>query len=896
MRRLLLVLVAGIVLAVLAGWLLVSAPFLGQLRAALAQGWLDRQAGGKVVLAGPLDIGLGQIVHVTAEKLTLHSPAGALAVARIEADLVLADLWAGRIDPDQIVITGARLAVLRDGQGRLARTTALPATAAAEPSAAAPAPTAFLTALAGKTIRLVDTGVSLQDQLSNFGLEAQLARLELAVAEGSGALSLAGEGTLNAEPVKIALSAAPDAPLRLEITSATTVLAFTGKAGLEAGLPALLAGQLHLASGDLGQTLRLMQLAPVLTGSAQAGATLAWTAEGDPTLTDIAVTATLASGASARITGALGNLRRLDDADIAFDIRLFAPGQEPPPAKLVKDLRLTSVEMTVAGPLKGDTRRSMTIATNGFTVRTAGVGPAPVQLAQISRGDQGTLQVGSLAIRIGPAAAPWLEMQGEVGDLLRLSGLALTAKADFALSSIVGAGNRPLPAALGNITGQFHVLGSVDALGLKDIDLATHATTLWSLALTGSVASLLPLEGVDLALSASLRTADMLKAMGQTPVDLAPLDLSFTAKSADTTGTVTGHLALTAGKSDLAVDLGANNRGTGPVVSGSVTSGLLQFGDLRDIALSVTRIADRLRNDAPARPPSEPAARRPVTRSNHKAEADEVQGITLALFDKDRLLRAGEVKIAVRIDRLAGKASVRDIAADLVVTAGKASFGPLKFAYGGGSFDLAASIDTLKAPGILRLKGATSGWDFGEIVKAMKVKYPASGRISAEFDLSGRHSSLADFIASLDGTATVRMKNGAIATQLLDLAGLGVLPWLFSKDRRGKIATLTCLRAPLEFENGVVATREAVVETPEVQLVAYGQIDLPRKRLNIAGQPRPVGKPLTRSPWPFTLSGALSNPKVKVKDGPARLRRKDGASRMPARRVPCVPDILQLVK
>ena len=154
--------------------------------------------------------------------------------------------------------------------------------------------------------------------------------------------------------------------------------------------------------------------------------------------------------------------------------------------------------------------------------------------------------------------------------------------------------------------------------------------------------------------------------------------------------------------------------------------------------------------------------------------------------------------------------------------------------------------------------------------------------------------SVSDFLKTLDGSTMVRMRNGSIATSLLDLAGLGVVPWLFSKDRRDKYATITCLRAPLAFKNGVVSSSESVVETPAVQLVAYGSINIPRRTLNIAGQPRPIGKPLTRSPWPFTLSGALSDPKVKVKDGPKRMRRVDGADKMPAKRKLCIPDILQL--
>jgi len=79
-----------------------------------------------------------------------------------------------------------------------------------------------------------------------------------------------------------------------------------------------------------------------------------------------------------------------------------------------------------------------------------------------------------------------------------------------------------------------------------------------------------------------------------------------------------------------------------------------------------------------------------------------------------------------------------------------------------------------------------------------------------------------------------------------------------------------------------------------VQIVVYGNVDMKRKTMNIAGQPRRIGKPLSRSPWPFTAVGPIADPKIKVKDGPRKLRRSDGASTMPQRRQTCVPDILQL--
>ena len=79
-----------------------------------------------------------------------------------------------------------------------------------------------------------------------------------------------------------------------------------------------------------------------------------------------------------------------------------------------------------------------------------------------------------------------------------------------------------------------------------------------------------------------------------------------------------------------------------------------------------------------------------------------------------------------------------------------------------------------------------------------------------------------------------------------------------------------------------------------MQIVVFGDVDLNQKHMDLFVQPRKIGDPLSRSPWPFTAKGPLAKPDIKVKDGPRKLKRKDGADQMPAQRRACVPDILQL--
>jgi hypothetical protein len=144
----------------------------------------------------------------------------------------------------------------------------------------------------------------------------------------------------------------------------------------------------------------------------------------------------------------------------------------------------------------------------------------------------------------------------------------------------------------------------------------------------------------------------------------------------------------------------------------------------------------------------------------------------------------------------------------------------------------------------------------------------------------------------MSGEATVEMKNGRVSSSLIDLAGLGVLPWLFSAEMRRGYTDIVCMRAPLKISQGRVSTNAAVLETRRVQLVGSGSVDFRRDYVSFRADPRPVGQPLARSAWPFQVSGPLSAPTVKVAE--RRAWRAAEPLAMTANRVPCVPDVAQL--
>ena len=84
-----------------------------------------------------------------------------------------------------------------------------------------------------------------------------------------------------------------------------------------------------------------------------------------------------------------------------------------------------------------------------------------------------------------------------------------------------------------------------------------------------------------------------------------------------------------------------------------------------------------------------------------------------------------------------------------------------------------------------------------------------------------------------------------------------------------------------------------VLETKRVQGVATAEIDYWHNRIDLKADPRSLGHPLSKSHWPFKISGKATAPKVSVHYG--RVKRSSPQQlAMPVARTACVPDVKQL--
>ncbi len=903
------------------GWLVLASPFLAQPRGDFAARFLSKQLGQDIEIQGGLGIGLGSVLRVTVGEVILPSPSMADArlveIGNLEFGLAISDLLDRRIDPLAPLVDGLRATLLTDEDGTTSwafkQSGAKAGADIADPETTQD-PLGFL---AGRKITATNSGMTYRNAQNGLDLDLTLSSLEITRADGSAPLVLNGDGDLNGEALTLTAELPPDQPFQIEAAFDQLSILINGSpdtGGYANGLSA----DISVDIAELGQLVKVLKLQESVSGTGTITAAFA-ASGGTARIDDLKVDVDLDTGQSVLVTGDIGVLGDPSDVSIDTTIRLYPEGQEPEATTTRRDLKLVGVGMTLAAQPDGVPQRGMVIETNGFVLDTSGVGPPPIAVSGLSRTQDGLLRIGNVVLRIGPPDAPILVIEGAVEDALRLEGLDFDATITLPASSLFGAEPFQDSNALGRIAGEFKLGGNAQVLGISDLSASSQGTDLWNLDVTGSVRNALNFGDVALNVAADVpSTADLLEELGLARVEAGPVkfDADLTSEGAEWNAAV----QIGVSDSELEIQGSLNADDPNPIVAGSIESDRIQIDNLRAIiaaSVELTKIDSVGRASETETKLDDGIEVQPLVLNkaddtddgievqplvlNKAADTDEdagdtpnqIRNVTLLPLGQALLLSGMDLDVGIDLRKIEGVKGTTSLVSDLKMTGKNAQLGPVKFEYGGGHFEVSAAMDLEKKPERIKFSGSTSGWDFGKIMQEINFKKRAGGTLSANFDVSGSPASTKDFLGTLEGSATVSMRNGSIDTQVLDLAGLGVIPWLFTKSP-GPTAPIVCLRAPLHISRGRISTKQAVVETDQVQIVVLGNVDLKNKTLDVTGQPRRIGKPLSRSPWPFTLSGSLKKPKVKVKDGPRKLRRSDGASTMPDRRKICVPDILQL--
>lgn len=911
-KRVVVVLVSLIALVLIAGWLLLSSSLLEGPRGTLTARFLSQKLGQDLEIIGGVRIDLGSTVHVMTQGVVLPSQMTDISLAKIELlefDLVLADLLKRRIKLSGLRVDGAKITLVVDKDGASSWS---PVEQDVETKTSSTGTKGggsnVMQFFAGHSIQFSNSDILYQDARNGLDIDLLMSSFELSKQDTSAPVVLNGTGTMNGQELTLSGNFPPKQAFNVTADFSQISAKFDGTPDPE-GYEAGYAVAISLEIEELAQLLEVFKLEKSITGTGHVKAVLK-KSDGATQIEGIDIAANLDTGQSAIVTGEIGKLGDPSSVTLDTRIRLYPEDKEPAPVRKLRNLKLLAVDMQLAAVPDAPSQRRMVIRTNGFVMDTSGVGPPPIQFSEISRTPNGHLKIGKAVLRLGPPEANFAVLEGMIGDALKLQEIDIQGTLALPVASLIAPTVFQDSDVLGLISGGFTLTGSGTELSLSNLNANATGTDLWTLTATGSINNVLKLNGVDVDLEADIPSgANLLQAMNLKPIETGSFEM--TTKLSSKGKVWDSDVTIAIGQSQVSIDLDASLGDPHPVVKGQIESDLIEVDQLRSIikaALQMQKLNKQEKaaasENTSASESDETADQTDATPSESSDEettdaesaADETgpfRDVTIKPIGQEILMSGMDMDIDIDLRKIVGKEHTTSLTTELVMKDGDALFGPMKLEFGDAHFDITGTIDLKKEPKLLKLKGSTGGWSFANILHELNFKKAASGVLGADFDIAGHHTSVKDFLASASGNTTVYMRNGSVDSQLLDLAGLGVIPWLFSKER-GSTVPIVCIRGPIYMKDGYVTTKQTVVETDQVQLVVVGDVNLQNNTLDIIGQPRKIGKPLSRSPWPFTAVGPIAKPKIKVKDGPRRVKRSDGAKTMPQKRKLCVPDILQL--
>lgn len=867
--------VSAVVLLLLLVWLLAVSSIMAEPRGYLAARVLSEHLGEKIRIRGGVDLAFGQQVQVAARDVEISDRSRdnqeSLTASEVEFALDWRSLRNDELRLSGIRINGARFA-LQAGAGASSGQASASENRAAVPGLRPETLARLQDVVTDHRVQFTDASFLYQNSRNGLDLDLELSSMEVARASAQDPWKVQGKGELNKQPLTIDGSFPQDQPFSVVLTSDHLTLKIDGTPDAD-GFADGYSAKIALDVSELAELLDILKLQKTIAGKGSLSATYV-SSQDAQSIRDLKITGRLDGGQSLNLTGDLGKLDDPNDISLKVSINRFAEDAMPPAARLRRDLKLTGLEMELTAQPDDVPLRRMKVLTNGFVLNTHGKGPPPITVSQIKITSDGLLDLGKVGLRIGPPGGYFLVFDGAVSDALRLEGIALDATLDLPTTVLLDPNAFENSDTLGKLAGTFRLEGDSKTLALSDLAARTQGTDIVQLSATGAMGNLLALSDISLDLSADIPSgAKLLSALDLSQVTIGEMKMDAKVSSGD--GKWHAETTISVAKSDLDVTLDAVTSGSDPHVDGKIDSALIRFQDVRHVIAMTRELA------APKR--------------KKKGSGQLFTDVTLEPVTTEILQSGLDMDIKIDLAKLEGIAGTSALKTEFTLKEEKAQLGPVKFDYDGGRFDVTGSVDLGKHPDRVTLKGSADGWNFGTILQELNFKKHASGVLNARFDVSGAHRSVTEFAKTASGNVLIEMRNGRIQTRLINLAGLGVLPWLFS-DAHGRVEPIVCLRAPLKVSDGKIDIDEAALETNKVQLVANGVVDLNKETLDVTGEPRPIGRPLSRSPWPFVVTGSLKHPKLGLKKGSHRQRRSDGATTMPQERRLCIPDILQLTK
>lgn len=147
-----------------------------------------------------------------------------------------------------------------------------------------------------------------------------------------------------------------------------------------------------------------------------------------------------------------------------------------------------------------------------------------------------------------------------------------------------------------------------------------------------------------------------------------------------------------------------------------------------------------------------------------------------------------------------------------------------------------------------------------------------SGTLNGRTNFSGKGSSTAELLGSLNGSSTIFIEKGEVSRLVMELMGLDIAQSVRAWLGNDQSQRLDCAVMDLKASNGVITPQVALLDTPVTLVLIDGSIDLGQEQLDLllAAKPKNFSPLTVRSP--IKVQGSFVNPKVRPEAVPIAAR------------------------
>jgi len=220
-------------------------------------------------------------------------------------------------------------------------------------------------------------------------------------------------------------------------------------------------------------------------------------------------------------------------------------------------------------------------------------------------------------------------------------------------------------------------------------------------------------------------------------------------------------------------------------------------------------------------------------------------------------------------DVVAGRWPVTRFAMRLELEAGVLRIDPLDVGLADGRVLGSVQLDARRPPIDAGMRVSVSRVDLAALFPEMQP--PNVGRLNGRIELEGHGNSIADMLATSDGSVMLGMGRGRVSNLLLELAGLDLaeaLKFLIDDDT----VPMRCAYGQFDVDDGLMKAGSLVFDTSDTVIFGSGTVNLEREALALEIRPEPKDVSPLSLRGPIEIGGTLKDPEFRPQAKPLLAR------------------------